>query len=575
MSETAATFCATLVDEWVRAGVTAAFVAPGSRSTPMALALEARSRDDRRFRLHLFHDERSAAFAAVGHGLASGQPGVLTCTSGTAAAHFHAAVIEADLSSVPLIVCTTDRPPELLGVGAPQTIDQNRLFGHSVRFYAQPGVPEPAMASSWRSLAAQLVAEANGASGRPGPVHANLGFRDPLDANPGPLPPGRADGGPWHQDLRGPASPGVTEAEIDQVWSAIRGLSGVIVAGRGTSDPASVLALARRLGWPVMADHRSGCRAEEQAIAHFDALLRIPSLAADPPDVAIRFGEPPASKFLTQWLASGPTTTVAAQGRSRWIDPDRRADLVVEEAGLARELLARIPSDYRGGADADRWQQADRAAKQAITAWLADHPDVTEPGVARAVMAGLATGATLVVASSMPIRDIEWFAPNRRDVRVLANRGANGIDGLIATATGVALTGAPTTLLIGDVAFLHDSSSLVALTRRSIDLTIVVVDNDGGGIFSFLPQATSVAPATFETLFGTPHGTDLAALCTAHGIEASPWPGPPMASPDDAGQPGGVRAIIATTDRAANVEVHAALNTAVAEAVASANRPGH
>lgn len=565
MSETAATFCATLVDEFARAGVTAAFVAPGSRSTPLALALEARSRQDRRFRLHLFHDERSAAFAAIGHGLASGQPGVLACTSGTAAAHFHAAVIEADLSSVPLIVCTTDRPPELQGVGAPQTIDQNRLFGHAVRSFVQPGVPDDAMAESWRSLASQLVAEAIGTSGRPGPVHANLSFRDPLDAEPGSLPEGRPDGAPWHHDLRAPAAPPVTEAEVDEVWNAIRGLSGVVVAGRGTSDPASVLALARRLGWPVMADHRSGCRAEEQAIAHFDALLRIPAAAAAPPDVALRFGEAPASKFLAQWLAAGPTTTVAARSRSRWLDPDRRADLVVEEAGLARELLARVPADYRAGREAERWQQADRAANKAITDWLADHPSITEPGVARSVVASLPTGATLVVASSMPVRDVEWFGPNRRDIRVLANRGANGIDGLVATATGVALTGAPTTLLIGDVAFLHDASSLTALARRPIDLTIVIVDNDGGGIFSFLPQASSVAPATFETLFGTPHGTDLAALCQAHGIEAHPWPGPTPGSE----QATGVRAVIATTERAANVQVHDAINRAVAEAVSN------
>jgi len=563
MSETAATFCATLVDEWARAGVTAAFVAPGSRSTPLALALEDRSRDDRRFRLHLFHDERSAAFAAIGHGLAAGQPGILACTSGTAAAHFHAAVIEADLSSVPLIVCTTDRPPELQGVGAPQTIDQNRLFGHAVRSFIQPGVPDPAMAGSWRSLASQLAAEAMGTSGRPGPVHANLSFRDPLDAEPGPLPDGRPDGAPWHQDLRAPTAPPVTEAEVDEVWNAIRGLSGVVVAGRGTSDPASVLALARRLGWPVMADHRSGCRAEEQAIAHFDSLLRIPAAAAEPPDVALRFGEAPASKFLAQWLAAGPTTTVAARSRSRWLDPDRRADLVVEEAGLARDLLARVPSDYRGGREAQRWQRADQTANEAIAGWLADHPTVTEPGVARSVVASLPTGATLVVASSMPIRDVEWFGPNRRDIRVLANRGANGIDGLVATATGVALTGAPTTLLIGDVAFLHDSSSLTALARRPIDLTIVIVDNDGGGIFSFLPQASSVPPASFETLFGTPHGTDLAALCQAHGIEAHPWPGPAPASEGA----GGVRAVIATTDRTANVQVHDAINRAVAEAV--------
>ena len=168
MSTTAATFCATLVDEWVRGGVTAAFISPGSRSTPLALAIDDRARADGALRLHLFHDERSASFAALGHALATGQASVLTCTSGTAAAHFHAAVIEADLSSVPLVVCTTDRPPELQDVGAPQTIDQNRLYGHSVRFYAEPGVADEAMAGSWRSFGSRLVAEALGASGRPG-----------------------------------------------------------------------------------------------------------------------------------------------------------------------------------------------------------------------------------------------------------------------------------------------------------------------------------------------------------------------------------------------------------------------
>ncbi|MEM9562914.1 MAG: 2-succinyl-5-enolpyruvyl-6-hydroxy-3-cyclohexene-1-carboxylic-acid synthase [Actinomycetota bacterium] len=567
MSTTAATFCATLVDEWVRAGVTAAFVAPGSRSTPVALALDARARTERRFRLHLFHDERAAAFAAVGHGLATGQPAVLTCTSGTAGAHFHAAVIEADLSSVPLIACTTDRPPELLDVGAPQTIDQNRLFGHSVRFYAQPGVPDESMRSSWRSLGSRLVAEAVGDGGRPGPVHVNLGFRDPLDAGPGPLPDGRPDGEPWHRDLRAGGRPTVSETQVDEIWASVRGLSGVVVAGRGTTDPASVLALARRLGWPVMADHRSGCRAEDQAVNHFDTLLRLPELATQPPDVALRFGEPLASKVLNQWLDAPDTFTVAALSRSRWIDPDRRADLVVEQEGLARDLLGRVPTDYRPASDADRWLDLDRAAKQAIADHLAAQPDVTEPGVARTVVGSLPAGATLVVASSMPVRDVEWYGPNRRDIRVLSNRGANGIDGLVATAAGVALTGAPTTLLIGDVAFLHDSSSLVALAERPVDLTIVVVDNDGGGIFSFLPQATSVAPATFETLFGTPHGTDLAALCRAHGITVRPW-GPDALAPAEGG--GGVRAVIARTDRARNVEVHRGLEAAVAAAVASA-----
>ncbi len=556
MSSTAATFCATLVDEWVRAGATAAFVAPGSRSTPLALALHG----DRRVRLSLFHDERAAGFAALGHAMATGDPSIVTCTSGTAAAHLHAAVIEADLSAVPLIICTTDRPPELWQVGAPQTVDQNRLFGSAVRFYAEPGVAVPEMAGAWRSLGSRLVAEANGGADRPGPVHINLSFRDPLVAAPGPLPAGRSKLAPWHRDLRAGRST-AGEAEIDEVWNRVRGLDGVIVAGHGTSDPPSVLSLGRALGWPVLADHRSGCRAEGQAIAHFDPLLRNEAFAArSNPDVVLRYGQPPASKVLSQWLAGAAADTISALGRSQWIDPERIASLVVNEAGLARGLLARVPPDLRPSAEAERWQRADAVAEKMIADELVSIGGVTEPGVARSVVQGVPPGGSLLVASSMPIRDVEWFAPNRRRIRVYANRGANGIDGLIATATGIALSGSPTTLLIGDVAFLHDSSALIGLRDRPVALTIVVIDNDGGGIFSFLPQAELVDQAGFERLFGTPHGTDLAALSLAHGLEVERWPGSGL-------RPGPPRVIIATTDRAENVEIHERLNRAVAAAI--------
>ncbi|MEM9652270.1 MAG: 2-succinyl-5-enolpyruvyl-6-hydroxy-3-cyclohexene-1-carboxylic-acid synthase [Actinomycetota bacterium] len=562
MSSTAATFCATLVDEWIRAGVTRAFAAPGSRSTPLALALAA----DRRMQLEMFHDERSAGFAALGHATATGRPTVVTCTSGTAAAHFHAPVIEADLSAVPLIVATTDRPPELWDIGAPQTVNQSGLYGRAVRFYAEPGVPDDAQAGSWRSLAARAVTEAAGSSGAPGPVHLNLSFRDPLVGEPGPLPPARPGGGPWHRDLRATRSGTVaSDQEVDEVFTMIRGLSGVIVAGNGTSDPNSVLAIGRRLGWPVLADHRSGCRAEDRAIAHFDQLLRHERFAAAArPDVVLRFGEPPSSKVLAQWLGGLDADIIAAPGPGRWIDPERIATAVVTEAGLARALSNRIDADYRPSGLGERWKRADVAAEAVIADRLAGIGRTTEPGVARAVIDGMPTGSSLVVASSMPVRDVEWFGRNRRDVRVYANRGANGIDGLIATATGVALSGSPTTLLIGDVAFLHDSSSLIALAERAVDLTIVVIDNDGGGIFSFLPQADLVAPERFELLFGTPHGTDISALCAAHRITAEAWPdddNPKLAAGT------GVRVIVATTERSDNVLVHETLNRAVADAI--------
>lgn len=561
MSSTAATFCATLVDEWVRAGTTDAFVAPGSRSTPMSLALL----NDRRIRLHLFHDERSAGFAALGHAMATDDPAILVCTSGTAAAHFHAAVIEADLSAVPLIVCTTDRPPELWAVGAPQTVDQNRLFGDVVRFAAEPGVPSEEMRPAWRSLASQAAAEARGRSGGPGPVHLNLSFRDPLVAEPDTLPSARGGRDPWHAQPKADRSERAVAADavVDEVWGRIRGLSGVIVAGHETADPQSVLALGRKLGWPVLADHRSGCRAEGQAVAHFDALLRSASFAGSVrPDVVLRFGQPLASKALSQWLAASDAEVISAMANGRWRDPERIAAMTVEDQGLARALAGRVPDDYRPAPAAARWSRADAVAAKAIDEVLIGAGEVTEPGVARTVLDSLPTGGSLVVASSMPVRDVEWYGPNRRDVRVYANRGANGIDGTIATAIGVALAGSPTTLLIGDVAFLHDSTSLIAIGRRPVNLTIVIVDNDGGGIFSFLPQADLLPGADFEELFGTPHGTDLDGLCRAHGIETAPWPPETLPS-------GPVKVLIAKTGRDANVTLHNELNDAVARAVDS------
>ncbi|MDH5521234.1 MAG: 2-succinyl-5-enolpyruvyl-6-hydroxy-3-cyclohexene-1-carboxylic-acid synthase [Acidimicrobiia bacterium] len=562
----AATFCATLVDEWVRAGVTDAFVAPGSRSTPLALALAR----EPRLRTHVFHDERSASFAALGHGLATGTPAIVTCTSGTAAAHLHAAVIEASLSSVPLLACTTDRPPELQGVGAPQTIDQTKLFGDVIRRYEEPGVAVAEMSGSWRSIASRLVAEARGASGQPGPVHLNLGFRDPLVGEPDDLPPGRPAGAPWHVDARGPLyGSECSQGEITEVWNRIRGLDGAIVAGAGTTEPSAVLTLGQKLGWPVLADHRSGCRAEGRSIVHADSLLRVDAFTeANPVDVVVRFGRPLASKALSQWLTASNADLIVASEPGRWDDPERLASLTVTEEGLARGLVSHIPSDYSPSDSGRRWLHADVTAQQ-IVAEMIDGAGpgkplegVTEIGVARHVVNTMKPGGALVVASSMPVRDVEWFGPNRRNIKVLANRGANGIDGLIATAVGVALTGASTTLLIGDVAFLHDSPALVALARRRVDLTIVVIDNDGGGIFSFLPQAGQVDADTFEKLFGTPHGTDLVALCSAHGIPAINW-----APGDDTPGAVGVRVLVARTDRAENVRVHDKVNAAIAKGI--------
>ena len=562
----AATFCATLVDEWARAGCTDAVVAPGSRSTPLALALLA----DRRIRVHVFHDERPASFAALGMGAVTGRPAVLVCTSGTAATHFHGAVAEADLSGVPIVVCTADRPPELWQVGAPQTIDQTRLYGPAVRLFAQPGVPDEESRPAWRSLAARSVVEALGSGGRPGPVHLNLSFRDPLVGTPGELPPGRPEGQPWHRvEPLAPLEP--APSLVEEVAALLDGRPGVIVAGAGVQDPAGVGELAERLGWPVLADHRSRCRALPAAIGHADPLLRAPGFARQRrPEVVLRLGEPHSSKVLGRWLAAAGAVEIGAERHGSWWDPDRALSLVVraEPGRLARCVAPRVAAPPAGELEA--WRSADALAADAIRTVVDGAGAPTEPGVARAALDATTSGGALVVASSMPVRDLEWFGGRRSDVLVQANRGANGIDGVISTAIGVALTGRPTVCLLGDVAFLHDSTALTGLVNRPVDLTVVVVDNDGGGIFSFLPQASQVPADRFETLFGTPHGVDLPGLAAAHRIPVTEAIGDQhqvLSVLRSAVAAGGARMVWVRTNRSANVEFHHELERAVVAAV--------
>ncbi len=557
-ADVAATFCAVLVDEWIRAGVTVACVAPGSRSTPVALALA--ERND--MRVELFHDERSAAFAAVGVGVMSGKPAVLLCTSGTAAAHFHAAVIEADLSGVPMIVVTADRPPELVDVAAPQTIDQTKLFGGAVRWFHAPGVAHAAQSSVWRSLGARAAAEALGFSGRPGPVHLNLAFREPLVGTPCELPEGRAHNAPFHSIVRGHT--GSHEPLTRALLEAWDSKTGAVLAGRGSGDPAVVAKLAELLGWPLLADHRSGCAVSSRSIRHFDALLRHPGFAQrNRPDVVLRIGEPLASKVTSQWISQSGAIIHAVVPPGKWIDADHLSGAFVVDPAVLRDVCDALADHPRPPVRfSDEWERADIAAAATVAATLAAELSLTDPAVARGAVRATPPGGVLVVSSSMPVRDVEWFGEPRADISVISNRGANGIDGVLATAIGVATTGKPTVCLIGDIALLHDSSSLTALARRKIDLTIVVVDNDGGAIFSFLPQATTLPLERYELLFGTPHGTDIAAVCAGHGLAVYSV----STSADIVSRPG-VQVLIAKTDRSANVAVHDRLYAAVGAAI--------
>jgi 2-succinyl-5-enolpyruvyl-6-hydroxy-3-cyclohexene-1-carboxylate synthase len=559
-----ATFCATLVDEWARAGVVDAVIAPGSRSTPMALALVG----DGRLRVHVHQDERSAAFLALGRSLVTGEPTVVLTTSGTAAVELHPAVVEADLAGVPLLVCTADRPAELIDVGAPQAIDQTHLFGRSPRWAHSPGVADPAGAPRWRPLAARAYAEATGP--RPGPVHLNLAFREPLLGAVGELPPAR-EGSPgpwaWRSSSGGPEDPVIDPRED------LQGRRGVVLAGPGSGDGEAVAALAGALGWPVLAAPQAAVwRLPGATVVGADALLRDAGVAeALRPEVVLHLGLPLASRVVGEWAAGSGATHLAAAGPGRWVDPHGVAAVVLDDGvdGLLATWAARLqgiePVD--GGAWRRRWHGASEAAEAAIAEVLEGEAAITEPGAAASLVEALPSGSRLVVSSSMPIRDLEWYVAGGRDVEVLANRGANGIDGVVSTAIGAALAGEPTALLIGDLAFLHDSNGLLGATARGIDLVVVVVDNDGGGIFSFLPQSATLAAPEFEQLFGTPHGLDLAAVASAYGISATVVRDDLASHLQAALAAGGVQVLVVRTDRTANRALHGRLNEAVAAAV--------
>lgn len=551
LSPTAAvTMCRTLLDEWAWLGASHAVVAPGSRSTPMALALVA----DDRFHVHVFHDERSAAFAALGIGLSTGTPAVLLCTSGTAAAEFLPAVAEASQAHVPLIVCTADRPPELQGVGAPQTMNQQHLYGNYVRSFVNMAPPSMAESGSWRvvaqsSFAASVTIPA-------GPVHVNLQFRDPLVGSANALPPRvreerRAD------DL----VPGDLEAasRLGEVGP------GLILAGAGVDDPQALVELSARLGWPLLADPRSGCRSVSgQVITHADSILRHESTASRlTPAVILRFGEPPASKVVNQWVARSGAQVVAITPNGRRIDPEGvvSAHLTCKVADLADALkYVRSTSAFFAV-----WWDAEVAARSAISAVVEADSRITEPWIAREVASRLSTDDVLLLSSSMPVRDVEWFAERCPRI-VYSNRGVNGIDGVMSTGIGIALgSGRDVTVLIGDVAFLHDSNALINLKSRKVNIRIVVVNNRGGGIFSFLDQAQALERESFERFYGTPHDSDLQALAQAHKIDAYT-----VATKSDFVTKFGelrVGVLVANSNRETNVSDHQRLHDAVSRAL--------
>ena len=579
------------VDELVRAGVRDAVICPGSRSTSLALAL--RAHDGLRVRVLL--DERSAGFYALGLGKAARRPVAVLTTSGTAAANLLPAVVEASLGRVPLVVITADRPPELRDRGAAQSIDQVGLFGVHARWFAELPLLDGAEVTRRhvRSVAARAVATA--AAGPAGPVHVNAPFREPLVPD-GPLGP--LDDGPFAALVSGRRL--LDDGQVARLARRLADVErGLVVAGPQDDPelPAALAHLAAALDWPIVADPlslaRCGPHDRSRVISRADQLLRPgPWRDAHLPDLVIRFGAQPTSKPLLTLLEDHRPDLLVVDGDAGWREPAIvaatfvHADAVATAHALAgavgaadrRRAETRLrPAPARSSPWLDAWLDAERAADRALRGWLVSvtRAGTTFEGAPFAHLAEvLPDGAVLWAGSSMPVRDMDaWLPAASRAIRPMANRGANGIDGVVSSAAGAAASGAPVVLVIGDVALLHDLSGLAAAREQGGSLTLVVLNNDGGGIFSFLPQAEIERPAVglpehFEELFGTPHGIDLGPLVTALGADHRAVGSGDLRVALEAGvgRPG-LRVLELRTERSRNVALHHEATAAVRAAL--------
>ena len=541
-------------------GVAHVAVSPGSRSTPLTVAAD--RTDGLDLSVHL--DERAGAFFALGLARATRRPVALVCASGTAAANYLPAVVEAFHSGVPLLVLTADRPPEMQSRGAPQTIDQQHLYGSHVRRYVEAAVAGTESPEATAALAVSVLGTAVGPA--PGPVHVNWPLREPLE------PP---DADPVPVDLLPlPAIPAAT------MWQTPPSLPdtprGLLVAGPMDLDDAGIAAvagLAARTGWPVVADPASGLRrgphlAATPVLACGGHLFHTPWADAHVPDVVVQLGAMPTDKAYRLWLEQNrPATVIAVDHLGRFPDAALAVtDRVDHEPGA---WAASVEASAHGTTDwTSAWTGAEEVAAAAIADFAATAP-FDEPSVVAAIDA-LAGPLNLVVANSMPIRDLDAFLPaSTRPLRVVANRGANGIDGQASTALGVAIGSPdPTVLLSGDLALLHDLSGLTAADRLGADLTVVVVDNDGGGIFTFLPIADSPT-VDHQRLFHTPHGLDLAhvaPLCGASYTRTADRASLDAALATTVGR-SGLHLVHVPVDAATNVGLHRGAAAAVAAAL--------
>jgi 2-succinyl-5-enolpyruvyl-6-hydroxy-3-cyclohexene-1-carboxylate synthase len=545
-----------IVDDLVRFGMEHACVSPGSRSTPIALALARHPS----VTLHVHLDERASGFFALGIAKATGRPVAVACTSGTAAAELLPAVVEASMSRSTLVVLTADRPPELRGVGANQTIDQVGLFGSHVRASVDAPVPgEGPDAEGWHELMAEVTQASMGWP--PGPIHLNLPFREPLVGADVDLVASHPSGaGPTLS-----ADPSPEEfAELERELASSE--KGLIVAGSAREAAPTLPDLAGALGWPMLAEPTSILRVPG-TLAAGQFLLGDEHFAdAHVPDVIMQFGAAPTSRAGLELIRRVERLVIVDQDHVV-ADPHRKAAMTVraEAAAFVPQLQDSLPP--RAASRWFRtWKEADDVARSAVDRLIDGWDEPFEGRIARDVARSVPDGSVLVVGSSMPVRDLDSYMEPRRQLGVIANRGASGIDGFVSTALGVSATAVPTTALCGDLTILHDVGSLVWSSTRGYDCVFVVANNDGGAIFSFLPQR---GLPEFERLFATPHGLDLGAVCRAAGAEHALVERADELIPaiDRARDAGGVHVVEVPTDRERNVELHGAVREEVAAAL--------
>ena len=501
------------VDELIRGGVVEMVLAPGSRSAPLAFAAHAAA-ESGRVRLHVRIDERSAGFLALGMAKSSRGPVPVITTSGTAVANLHPAVLEATHAGIPLVVLSADRPAGLRKTMANQTTDQVKLFGDAVRTFADvppafAGAAEGQQVPSWRSLVARSLATAAGqASDAPGPVHLNLQFGEPLtpDTDGGwtSAVDGRPKGAPWTS-----VSPDPEGGNADVLRS---GLRTVLVAGDDAGTSARVL--AEQANWPILAEPTSGARTGPNGIRTYRLLLADDSLAGQIQRVVV-CGHPTLSRPVTRLLSRADLEIVAVPAATGWTDPGHQVSAVI------RRPAVEAPDDPGW---LDLWRERDAAVSAQLDELLEKQDELTPHQVAARVGAALPADGLLYVGSSNPVRDLDLMMPRHKvgERRLtIANRGLAGIDGTVSSAVGAALARGRTSrafALVGDVTFLHDSNGLVIGPGEARpDLTIVVVNDDGGSIFASLEQGSPSYAASYDKLFGTPHGVDIEALCKSTG----------------------------------------------------------